>query len=280
MQSLTDLISLSTPITVADIGAAMSEAPVYQGLLDRGLVRLIGFEPDATECARLNAHYGPPHRIFQYFLADGGEHTFHETNWNLTGSLFEPNQTLNECFNNLAELTVPKARHQVRTHRLDDVEGVDDLDFVKIDVQGAELMVFRNAPRLLTHCLLVQTEVAFAQQYKQQPYFAEVDSELRGHGFAFHTFHTFGSRAFKPLGPSDINEGLRQILWADAVYVRDWLRLDGLSEEKLRKYAVLAHDILTSYDLCHFVLAELGKRDGIDWTARYRELLGVAEAPR
>lgn len=280
MLSLTELINLPSPITVCDVGAALSEQPSYQSLVDRGAARIVGFEPSVVECERLNQTYGKPHQFFPNFVGDGKAQVFHETNWNLTGSLFEPNKELNQCFNNLEELTRLVARHPVSTVRLDDVIGLDDIDFFKIDVQGAELMIFKNAPRLLAKTLLIQTEVEFVSIYKEQPLFAEVDIELRAQGFQFHTFQGFGSRAFKPLAKtSTINEGFRQILWSDAVYVRDWLKLAELSDEKLRKYAVLMHDVMASYDLSHFILDEMKRRDGIDWSGRYREMLGVQNTP-
>ena len=276
MFSLIELIKLETPITVCDVGAALGERPSYQSLVDCGAARIVGFEPEASECERLNTAYGEPHRFFPYFVGDGRDQVFHQTNWNLTGSLFEPNKALNQYFNNLEELTRLVAKHPVTTVRLDDVPGLDDIDFLKIDVQGAELMIFKNAPRLLSNTLMIQTEVEFVHHYIDQPLFADVDTELRRQGFQFHTFEGFGSRAFKPLAKTNsINEGFRQIIWSDAVYVRDWMKLGQLSDEKLIKYAVLMHDVLRSYDLCHLVLDERRRRDGKDWPARYREMLGV-----
>lgn len=224
MRSLTEFLSLPGPITVCDIGAALGEKPAYQHLVDIGAARIIGFEPTPAKCERLNMRYGAPHRFYPFFIGDGTEQTFHETNWSLTGSLFEPNNELNSCFHNFAELMLPVARHRVSTRRLDDVEGLDDIDFLKIDVQGAELIIFRNAPRLLATTLAVQTEVMFIEQYRKQPMFADIDQDLRSRGFQFHTLDGFGSRAFKPLTKgNDLNAGFRQHLWADAIYVRDWM---------------------------------------------------------
>lgn len=280
MFSLTELIKLETPITVCDVGAALGESPSYQSLVDRGAARIVGFEPERTECERLNVAYGAPHLFLPYFVGDGRDQVFHQTNWNLTGSLFEPNRELNECFNNLVEVTQLVAKHPVTTVRLDDIAELDDIDFLKIDVQGAELMIFQNGRRRLSTTLMIQTEVEFIHHYKNQPLFADVDGELRAQGFQFHTFQGFGSRAFKPLAKtSSINDGFRQIIWSDAIYVRDWMKLAELSREKLQKYAVLMHDIMSSYDLCHVVLEELQRRDGVDWPTRYRERLGVQNTP-
>lgn len=140
MQTLLELLSVAAQINVLDIGAALiDQSPPYQSLIDAGVARLFGFEPDPQACARLNEKYGAPHRFFQSFVGDGGPATFHQTNWGPTGSLYAPNTRLLEKFQNLAEWTTVVGKHPVNTIRIDDVAEIDDVDFLKIDVQGAEL---------------------------------------------------------------------------------------------------------------------------------------------
>jgi hypothetical protein len=147
--------------------------------------------------------------------------------------------------------------------RLDDVTDIEDMDFLKIDVQGAELSIFHNAPRLMAQVLLVQTEVEFLELYKGQPMFADVDMCLRQQGMQFHAFNGLAGRTFKPLVVNNNpNAPLRQVLWSDALYVRDWMHLEALSVDKLKKYALLAHDVLNSCDLAHLVLSALDKKTG------------------
>ena len=47
------------------------------------------------------------------------------------------------------QLVTPKAQHEgIQTRRLDDLaglEGLEDIDLIKIDIQGGELDVFRAA---------------------------------------------------------------------------------------------------------------------------------------
>jgi FkbM family methyltransferase len=274
MWSLLEFFPEELEIQILDIGAALGERPSYQGLVDAGRARIIGFEPNAVECERLGEKYGKPHRFFPFFVGDGQPATFHETNWVLTGSLYEPNSPLLEKFQNLAELVRPVATHPISTRRLDDIEEIDDADFIKIDVQGSELAIFRNASRALSRALFIQTEVNFVELYRGQPMFADVDTFLRSNGYQFHTFHGYSGRAFKPLvSNNNINRPFRQALWADAVYARDWMRLDTLDETKLRKYAILAHDLLQSFDLAHLVIAELDRRSGADLASAYRNRL-------
>jgi hypothetical protein len=113
MWSLLDYFPEDFKINILDIGAALNERPPYQSLVDAGRARILGFEPNREECERLNQCYGEPHRFFPYFVGDGRSAIFHETNWVLTGSLYEPNSPLLEKFQNLAELVTPVGKHPV-----------------------------------------------------------------------------------------------------------------------------------------------------------------------
>ena len=277
MWSLLEFFPAGVQINILDVGAALLESPAYQALIDAGVGRLFGFEPDPQACVRLNKEYGEPHRFFECFVGDGRQATFHETNWAPTGSLYAPNSPLLEKFQNLAEVVTPVATHPVNTIRIDDIAEIDDVDFLKIDVQGAELPVLQNATRAMSSALVVQVEVEFLELYQGQPMFADVDIFLRAQGFQFHTFASFGGRAFKPLVPNgDKNAAFRQYLWSDAIYVRDWMHLETLSEVKLRNYAILAHDLLNSCDLAHLVLAALDRSTKSSLAAAYvRKLTGI-----
>jgi hypothetical protein len=173
------------------------------------------------------------------------------------------------------------ARHAVSTTRIDDIAEIDNVDLFKIDVQGAELAVFRHASRALARALVVQTEVEFVELYRGQPLFADVDTFLRSQGFQFHAFNGISGRAFKPLVfNNDPNAPIRQALWSDAIYVRDWMRLDELDTDRLQKYAALAHDLLGSYDLAHLVLEALDRKVRGNLAARYlQRLTGTGPAP-
>ena len=276
MWSLLEFFPEDFQINILDVGAALSERPPYQALVDAGRGRIFGFEPNREACEQLNREYGNPHRFFPFFVGDGRQAIFHETNWVLTGSLYEPNSPLLEKFQNLAEVVTPVATHPVETTRLDDIAEIIDIDFIKIDVQGSELAVFKNASRALAGALLIQTEVEFVELYKGQPMFADVDIFLRASGFQFHTLNGFAGRAFKPLvANGDVNSAFRQALWSDAIYARDWMRLDILSEAKLRNYAVIAHDVLRSYDLAHLVLSAHDGKTGRSRAADYLRRLGA-----
>lgn len=260
---LKELLDDDYKINIVDIGAGDGgyEAS-YQPLIDADFAKIIGFEPDEKACKKLNAKGDKNSVYYPYFVGDGKDGTFHETNWALTGSLYPPNAPLLEKFENLPELVTLVDTHPVKTHRLDDIEEIERADFIKMDIQGAELSVLENAQNLLKSTLIVQTEVEFVELYKGQPLFAEVDQFMRSQGFMFHAFDggALTGRPFKPFAKNKlINDTPRQILWADAFFVRDWLNLDALSKEQLITFAILSVGVMQSFDLAHLFLTHLDK---------------------
>jgi hypothetical protein len=144
------------------------------------------------------------------------------------------------------------------------------VDLLKIDIQGGELMVFQNAERRLADALVIQTEVEFLPMYQGQPLFSDVDQFLRRHGFILHRFFPEVSRVIQPLlVDNNIYAGLSQIVWADAIFVKDFTRLDRLSDRQLLNTAAIMHECYRSFDLTLHMLTELDRRSGGQLAANY-----------
>lgn len=265
-------------MTAVDIGAMLLEGQVdpLERLNKMGRLNVIGFEPQPAECAKLNALALPGRRYLPYAIANGMRRSFYVTNTGMTSSLLKPNLRIAQLFNGLAEFMQVVAIANVNTVRLDDVAEVQaqGCDLLKIDTQGSEAEILEHATETLESCLIIQTEVEFVQLYEGQPLFAEVDQLLRSQGFMFHRFSGLQGRTYKPLMLNNDPYGMMsQTLWSDAIYVPDLARLDHLESPALIKLAALLHEIYSSFDLCHLVLAAHDRRWGTSYTQRYVELL-------
>jgi len=207
------------PVKIIDVGGmSVGRDDFHESLVRAGLATVLGFEPVAAECERLNAGSDGARRYLPHAIGDGGEAVFRECNYPMTSSLYEPNFPLLEKFQALAEVTQVVRRTPVQTKRLDDIPEAAGADYLKLDVQGAELDVLRGADRLLDSLLVVQTEVVFVPLYRDQPLFADIDTVLRRRGFAFHRFLGVCGRAFKPfLRDGSPSKTLSQELWSDAL---------------------------------------------------------------
>jgi FkbM family methyltransferase len=263
-------------LKIVDVGAmSLGEGTdAYSPLTNATPCDVYGFEPVAEEFEKLKASAKPGHHYLPYFVGDGSSRTFYECNVAMTSSLFEPNSALLAKFQNLEELARVRKTYPVQTTRLDDIPELKGTDFLKADVQGAELMVFEGAPRLLDDALVVHAEVEFVYLYKDQPLFADIDAHLRSKGFVLHLLGKAG-RTFKPLVyMNDVNAGLSQILWGDAVYVRDFMLFDGLSGEALLKIATILHATYHSVDLAAVALEAYDRQHGTELQPAYLKKLG------
>jgi FkbM family methyltransferase len=243
-------------VDVLDIGANPidGEAP-YKGLLAAGCARVVGFEPNVDALAKLLAPGGENEKYLPYALGDGTVRPFYICAASGMSSLLEPDAEALDLFHGMPEWGAVTRVDQVQTRRLDEVQEVGAVDFVKIDVQGAELEVLRHGMAKLAEAVVVAIEVTFMPLYKAQPMFGDVDVFLRERGFLFHRFAKLYSRTIRPmLLNNDIYAGLSQAVQADAVYCRDLRRFSQLSAEKLMKLAVILHEVYGSYDLAYRAL--------------------------
>ena len=257
MFSIREILPEPLPvIRVVDAGAAAYETDPFAQLSQQGLCEVIGLEPNADNCARRNADARPGHRYLPYALGDGRVRRFYECQNPLTSSLYRPNAPMLAKFSRL-ELPVV-AEHDIQTHRLDDLSEIRDIDYLKLDVQGAELDIILGGPRLLNGTVLVHTEVEFIPMYTDQPLFGDVDVALRKAGLWLHKLDGIQGRVLQPLMPNNNPFApLSQILWADAaVYVRSFMTFDQVPPEKLLKLAIILHEVYASWDLAALALQQ------------------------
>lgn len=205
------------------------------------------------------------HVFLPYFIGDGSERTFFVGRAPMTSSLYRTDEEMTGYFNQLPEVQTPVREFPVATTRLDDVPEASRCDYLKIDVQGAELDVLRGGERLLRDVLVIQVELEFLPLYGGQATFSDVEPWLRERGFLLHTIPLLSGRTFRPFAVADNSDAyVNQILWGEFTFVRDFRRLADLSEAQLLKLAVILHDVYRSVDLVALVLQHLDRRTGVD----------------
>ena len=250
-------------LKILDVGAMdVGEQEPWTRLVTSGTASLIGFEPNPVECEKLNRSGRANCRFLPHALGDGNPHTLYIGKESMTSSLFPPNPEIMQRFHSLWELCETVGEERLETRRLDDIPEARPGDFLKLDVQGAELMVLEGAPETMRDALAVQTEVNFLPIYKGQALFADVDINLRGHGLSFHTMVGVGSRPYRPLiKDANPNRGFAQVIWSNALYFRDPAQFPELAQtrpEALLKIAILAHELYGAFDFAAVALQHFG----------------------
>jgi len=269
--TLREILDREVRVEIVDIGSNPIDGdPPYKTLLAGGAAGLVGFDPNLDALAQLEKNKGPNEVYLPHAVADGKQHTLRICHAAGMTSLLQPNPEVLELFHGFSEWGRVIREEKVDTVRLDDVAAIRRMDYLKIDIQGGELMVFQNAVARLADCVVIQTEVEFLPMYVGQPLFSDVDQFLRQQGFVLHRFHPLISRTLKPMViNNDIYAGLSQLFWADAIFVRDFTNLATLDDRQLLVMAVVMHDVYKAFDLVLRLLLEHDKRHNTQLGAKY-----------
>jgi FkbM family methyltransferase len=277
MDFLTEILRPERPTAVVDVGANPIDGdPPYKTMLAAGLCEVTGFEPQDTALERLEQKKGPRERYLPYALGDGTERTLHVCELEGMTSLLIPDPDRLALFNLFPTWGTVKKRIPIATRKLDDIAEITALDFLKMDIQGAEREVLAHGQAKLKHTVVIQTEVSFVPLYKDQPAFGDMDLALRALGFLPHS--VTGTKIW-PLSPmvvgNEPNRGIRQLLETDMVYVRDFTRPDAMSAEQWKHLALVAHHCYGSYDLVLKAILTLMQLGAVPADANRRYLAGL-----
>lgn len=262
-------------INILDIGASPIDGKLaYQCLKDINKARIYGFEPNLEQYQYLLAQITDKETFFPYALGDGNVATLNLCEAAGMTSLLKPDYKILDYFHGFSEWAKVIGQEVMQTYRLDDIEEIATIDYLKLDVQGGEMDIINNGKNKISRALVIHTEVNFIPFYEDQALFAELDQSLRELGFYLHTFLPLIKRSFKPLVVNNnIYSGLNQVLWTDAIYVKKFTNFSQLSSENLIKIAIIMHDIYNSYDLASLALKEVDQQEKLDFQEFYLEQL-------
>jgi FkbM family methyltransferase len=187
-------------------------------------LRLLGFEPDEREFNRLVESTRAEDSSNAFF--NTALHNQRDTlRLNVArdrglSSIFEPNREFLDAFPDASRFDTVDV-HQVEADSLDDqlrTREIADVDFVKVDTQGSELLVLQGASTALASSVAgVEVEVEFSPIYKDQPLFADVDTFLRGLGFLLFDLRPC---YWKRAAGRSLGGPRGQVIWADALYLK------------------------------------------------------------
>lgn len=179
---------LVDPITVVDGGVRGGFHERWVNL--RPNVRLIGFDMDAEECARLTKELGGVADATIVPLALGakaGRATAHQPAEASGSSLLAPDDS-DAITSHLVPVpgSTQVGRQTVEVVRLDEwvrEAEAGPIDVLKLDIEGGELEALRGAEGILDHVRAVECEVHFNPNAAGTPLYGEVDAWLRARGF-------------------------------------------------------------------------------------------------
>ena len=220
---------LPDPIVFCDVGARWGLEEPWKSVEE--LVQVISFEPDPEEFENLLQKKRDNDTVFNSALFDReGEIKLYLTKAPGCSSVFRPNTRFLEQFPEAERYEVVDEQ-KVSAATLDSVvskNAIRDIDFLKIDVQGAELAVLNGATKTLDQQIFgVHVEVEFHEMYSSQPLFSDVHSWLqKNHSLSLYDLRKSYWKYSEGKGNGP---GKGQLVFADALYLRspdaliDWV---------------------------------------------------------
>ena len=256
------------------------------GLAEFGRKELTIAETEMPGLIALREKYGKDVTILECTLGNGKMGSLHTTHYPGCNSMFEPDPSIIDIFYSINTSTGSnfelKDTNTVQTIQLDKITPRIDVDYIKIDVQGSELNILKHGQNVLKDVLVIESEVEFLPLYKEQPLFGDIQIYLNKKGLSFHKFIDVASRCIRPMLFSDnVCEGMSQILWADAIFLRNFVDLDKYSNTQLLKAAYIMHDLYCSYDLVFYLLNAHDNRTHTSYSLSYaKRLTRFPELPK
>jgi FkbM family methyltransferase len=238
-------------VTLIDIGAAGEIEPRWKNFSKN--IKYVGFEPDARsrETLQNNKNNFLNYQILPFALSNSNQ----SVELNLcrepkVSSLYHPNNNFLNRFPNVQRFEILKTE-KIECSTLDEI-NLPDIDFIKIDIQGAELNVILGANHSLDSALGLEVEVEFLSLYKDQPLFGDVCKELSTKGFEFIDFVNLARWQRKEFN----NQG--QCIFGDALFLKtpEYLEIQDLPVSKITSYLSILI-VYQRFDLVQTVLEML-----------------------
>jgi len=173
------------PLVLADVGASGGLEDNWKPA--RKYLQIIGFEPDTREFNNLIKRENAGTK----YLNIGLYNQKISLKYNLmkkqqVSSMFIPNMKFLDQFPESDRFEIVE-EVEIPVDTLDSqlkVNGIGELDFIKIDTQGSELFILEGAEKTLQKNVFgIEVEVEFIDIYEGQPLFGDVDNFLRKRGF-------------------------------------------------------------------------------------------------
>ena len=265
LSSLYSLLDLPDLVRIADIGAnPMRHDAPYRDLLASGNCDVIGFEPQEETMRDLIRKKGPNEQYFNTAVGDGRLATLNIYKGSGVTSLLRLRDATLRHLRGLRRAARQIGSMEIQTRKLDDIQDIGRVDFLKIDIQGAELSVFEAGKTTLRDVVAIQTEVSFFPLYEDQPGFGEIDTLIRNVGLVPHSFAHIENRLvvskwsglltdFKP----------SQMLDGDIIYLRDLSMPDKIGTAELKRMAILSEGVFGFTDVSIKILEILAQRQAI-----------------
>jgi FkbM family methyltransferase len=233
-------------ISIVDLGATGGVEPRWGKVTT--FLNYFGFEPDSRSVDINSVSIFGSYKLIPNLISNRSEKSkLHISSEEGKSSLYEPEMEFLDRFPNSKRFKTVDVI-ELDTSTIDDSIH-EDIDFIKLDIQGGELNALMGSEKILQSVVGIETEIEFVSLYKNQPLFGELNTYLRSHGFEFFDFTNL-----RRWERQSLNE-LGQCVFGDGLYLRSPENIleNKYSEVKLRKYISILF-LYNRFDLIDLIL--------------------------
>ena len=228
-------------INLLDIGAAGNIEPRWLKIAK--YINYVGIEPDDRSNKDLQNNYNcKSYKAVDTFLWDKKEDlTFYICKKPTCSSLLQPNREFLNKFKDSNRHDVVKKK-KIKSSTIHNEFSKLEIDFIKIDTQGAELKILKGGEKEMANCLGLEIEVQFAELYKNASLFDQINSYLQFKDFIFIDFVNLSRwerYEYNTCG---------QIAFGDGLWLRSPEYINKYQSNKIYKYIAIC-SLYGRYDL-------------------------------
>jgi FkbM family methyltransferase len=188
-ESIVKYITNIKPLYLVDIGA--SRGTFTEAIdLEYGIEKSLLIEPQPQLADILKSKFlHDKYKVYQCAVGDSARTVEMEIlNWDYSSSLLPVKRNIPD----ISKLDLSKAETITCTIKtldeiMNEISWSEQIDLLKIDTQGYELLAFQGAEETLKRTKMIFTEVSFIQMYDDSPLFQEIYDYLRAKGFKLLT---------------------------------------------------------------------------------------------
>lgn len=267
-----DFLEIDEPIQICDIGASpVDETDFIEELLSNTKSRLIGFEPNENEFQKLDKD-DKKRKYYNFGIGDGTEKTLNICESPGMSSFLEPDIDYLKNFHGFENWSKIIKRVKVKTKKLSEIK--DNIDFLKIDVQGYESEIIKHGKDKIKNSLVINIETSTTPLYKDEETFSSNILELEKLGFNLHMFSKISTRSFKPMiFFKNPYIGLNHVHQLDCVLIKNFKFIREYNTSQLSKLILILFYSFKSYDLVDYLLNLLDQKSGTKLVDKFRSIL-------
>jgi len=256
---------ISGKVLMMDYGGVFARGRKFINLTENNVLHTVIMDPlSAVNESNLPLRKKDIQHVKGHLLGDGGERPFYMC---LDARYSSDLKTLDSTSGS-DEWTAQRVLTEVNfpSSKLDDIHGLDRLEWFSVDNSLDLKAVFSHGKRVLTSCLFINVQYRFEQTHKDQLSFSEIEEIMKELGFCFHAFTDV--EYAQPV-MINVQKSLpsSKMISAQILFIPTTQRMNHLSFEQREKLAFILH---AGYQM-HDVVAQVLKISSVERAKLYAD---------